>query len=57
MASRDVSITPSRWTRLFGNRASNNADSTSDSIGHAKWTMGILNDRETVEVPGQFSRR
>ncbi|KAM5510001.1 MFS transporter [Fusarium oxysporum f. sp. phaseoli] len=52
MTSRDVSITPNRWTRLFGNRASNNADSTSDSIGPAKWTMGILNDRETVEVPG-----
>ncbi|EXM00503.1 putative MFS transporter [Fusarium oxysporum II5] len=52
MTSSDVSITPNRWTRLFGNRASNNADSTSDSIGPAKWTMGILNDRETVEVPG-----
>ncbi|KAI3581715.1 major facilitator superfamily domain-containing protein [Fusarium oxysporum f. sp. albedinis] len=52
MTSSDVSITPSRWTRLFENRASNNADSTGDSIGPAKWTMGILNDRETVEVPG-----
>ncbi|KAL9565110.1 hypothetical protein ACKAV7_010755 [Fusarium commune] len=52
MASRNVSVTPNRWTRLFENRASNNEDSTNDSTGPAKWTMGILNDRETIEVPG-----
>ncbi|KAM0544006.1 hypothetical protein ACHAPJ_012031 [Fusarium lateritium] len=55
MTSRDEAVRPSRWaitTRLFGNKATNSDDTPNDATGPSKWAMGILNDRETVEVPG-----
>jgi hypothetical protein len=55
MTSRNETVVISRWaitSRLFGNGASSNTGSVSDSSGPARWTMGILNDKETVEVPG-----
>lgn len=55
MTSHNETVVISRWaitSRLFGNGASSNNGSVSGSSGPARWTMGILNDKETVEVPG-----
>jgi hypothetical protein len=55
MTSCDENVVISRWaitSRLFGNGVSSNNGCVSDSSGPVRWTMGILNDKETVEVPG-----
>ena len=53
---------PSRWKRMFG-RSSAAEDpvvsrASSEGLGDVKrrpekWSMGVLNDRETEEVPGE----
>ncbi|KAF4439347.1 hypothetical protein F53441_12626 [Fusarium austroafricanum] len=47
--------TTSRWgiaSRLFASRAASNDGPANDTNRLDRWTMGILNDKETVEVPG-----
>ncbi|KAH7158067.1 major facilitator superfamily domain-containing protein [Dactylonectria estremocensis] len=41
----------SRWRRFFGNGSATNS-STDDVSGPSKWSLGVLNDKETIEVPG-----
>ncbi|KAF7548076.1 hypothetical protein G7Z17_g7285 [Cylindrodendrum hubeiense] len=45
------SPTQSRWRRFFGDGSATNS-SSDDVSGPSKWSMGVLNDRETIEVPG-----
>ncbi|KAL2183464.1 general substrate transporter [Thermothelomyces heterothallicus CBS 203.75] len=44
---------PSRrpWSSLFGRKSAGERDS-SERPGPPRWTMGILEDKETIEVPG-----
>lgn len=44
-----------RWKRILGvkDTADSDADSDYNETPKEKWTMGILNDRETEEVPGE----
>ncbi|UNI24377.1 hypothetical protein JDV02_010128 [Purpureocillium takamizusanense] len=54
MSSDDFSkdSTPRRWkiSRLFGQGP--NKEATGEKLGPSKWSLGVLNDKETVEVPG-----
>lgn len=53
--SAEKSPAPGRWgiQRLFGRKGA--AKSTSEGqSGPSTWSMGVLNDKETVEVPGAF---
>lgn len=49
MASDDG---PQRGRLRLGRFFSGNSDSDLEKAGPSKWNMGMLNDRETVEVPG-----
>ncbi|GFP53190.1 protein HOL1 [Trichoderma asperellum] len=49
MASDDG---PQRGRLRLGRFFSGNSDSDFEKAGPSKWNMGMLNDRETVEVPG-----
>ncbi|KAI5464149.1 major facilitator superfamily domain-containing protein [Mariannaea sp. PMI_226] len=40
----------SRWRRIFNNSSSSN--DSSDVNKTAKWSLGILNPKDTIEVPG-----
>ena len=40
-----------RWRTMF-RRASKDQEYLEEKPGPAKWSMGILNDSRTVEVPG-----
>ncbi|KJZ75803.1 hypothetical protein HIM_04960 [Hirsutella minnesotensis 3608] len=53
-SSKDLKDPPSRWriSRLFGSRQPAGNDASQGTAGHSKWSMGVLNDKETVEVPG-----
>ncbi|GJN69932.1 hypothetical protein PLICBS_003984 [Purpureocillium lilacinum] len=50
-ASEHVKERPSRLRRLFPRRPSAEPQNEKQS-SHPRWSFGILNDRETVEVPG-----
>ena len=61
-ASEPNQISKSRWKRMFGrsNTARGPTISEASSEGFEemksrpeKWSMGVLNDRETEEVPGE----
>lgn len=45
-----------RWKRMLGvkDSADSEADDDSNDPPKEKWTMGIMNDRETEEVPGEL---
>lgn len=49
--------TPSRkpWSSIFSRKSTGERNSGERS-GPPKWTLGILEDRETIEVPGTLSR-
>lgn len=51
--SEDLKGTTSSWKRLFGARASDSSKHEKQVSGHSKWSFGVLNDKETVEVPGK----
>ncbi|RGP65720.1 hypothetical protein FLONG3_9083 [Fusarium longipes] len=40
-----------RWRRFLGARSANSPHQN-DAHGPSKWSMGVLNDKETIEVPG-----
>jgi len=49
-----------RW-KLFSpqageeaSRASSDEDLENNSMKHSKWSFGVLNDKQTDEVPGKF---
>ena len=51
----------SRWRRLFGSPKPEVSSSAVSSDGYEevkkrpeKWSLGVLNDRETEEVPGMW---
>jgi hypothetical protein len=50
--------TPSRasWLSRF-RQLSTDRESHEEKTGPAKWSLGVLNDKKTVEVPGRFSTR
>ncbi|KAF4448049.1 hypothetical protein FALBO_16863 [Fusarium albosuccineum] len=55
MAPTDDGVNPVRWAisrYVFRNGASSRPSPQDEATGPSKWSMGILNDRETVEVPG-----
>lgn len=54
-ASEHVKERPSRLRRLFPRRPSAEPQNEKQS-SHPRWSFGILNDRETVEVPGMFHK-
>ena len=41
--------------RFFGKHGGKRKESDDDSVGnkHEKWSMGVLNDKYTIEVPGE----
>lgn len=42
-----------RWRRFLGAGAGSTAvPRQNDAYGPSKWSMGVLNDKETIEVPG-----
>ncbi|KAK2608700.1 hypothetical protein QQS21_002811 [Conoideocrella luteorostrata] len=41
-----------RIGRLFGSNASQDSQREKQPSGHSKWSFGVLNDPQTVEVPG-----
>ncbi|EKJ68095.1 hypothetical protein FPSE_11695 [Fusarium pseudograminearum CS3096] len=42
-----------RWRRFLGTGAGSTvAPRQNDAYGPSKWSMGVLNDKETIEVPG-----
>ncbi|PNY26255.1 Uncharacterized protein TCAP_03810 [Tolypocladium capitatum] len=51
-SSEDLEDPPRRWKmpRIFGQRSGPGA--SKDLSGPSRWSMGVLNDTETVEVPG-----
>ncbi len=51
----EKSSSAGRWRigRLFGGKATGAGDSENVSSGPPKWSFGVLNDEETVEVPGK----
>ncbi|PHH83440.1 hypothetical protein CDD83_2984 [Cordyceps sp. RAO-2017] len=53
-SSEDLKDSPARWKmpRLFRGRRPDPDSPADHKPGHSKWSMGVLNDRETVEVPG-----
>ncbi|KAG5940960.1 hypothetical protein E4U59_002102 [Claviceps monticola] len=54
-SSEDPKEAASGWNigRLFKAKAGRDAQEEKSTIpGHAKWSFGVLNDKETVEVPG-----
>ncbi|KAK9443062.1 Major facilitator superfamily domain, general substrate transporter [Metarhizium brunneum] len=50
--SEDLKGTTSPWKRLFRARASDSSKHEKQVSGHSKWSFGVLNDKQTVEVPG-----
>ncbi|OAA42727.1 Major facilitator superfamily domain, general substrate transporter [Metarhizium rileyi] len=50
--SEDVKGTGSPWKRLFGARAGGTIKQEKQASSHSKWSYGVLNDKQTVEVPG-----
>ncbi|KPM45091.1 hypothetical protein AK830_g1448 [Neonectria ditissima] len=40
-----------RWRRFFSNASIDNGSADNVS-GPSKWSMGVLNDKETIEIPG-----
>lgn len=48
---------PQRGRLRLGRLFRGNSDSELEKSGLSKWTMGMLNDRETVEVPGKCTWR
>ncbi|KAH7019975.1 major facilitator superfamily domain-containing protein [Ilyonectria destructans] len=48
---KENSPAQSRWRRFFGDNSTSNS-SSDDVSGPSKWSMGVLNDKETIEVPG-----
>ncbi|KAF5005097.1 hypothetical protein FDECE_8417 [Fusarium decemcellulare] len=55
MSPTDDGVNPVRWAishYVFRNGASSRSTAQDDATGPSKWSMGILNDKETVEVPG-----
>lgn len=42
-----------RWGGMFG-KNNKERDTENGRLGPSKWSMGVLNDPETVEVPGKF---
>jgi hypothetical protein len=58
MASKPTSPGPRRsWRTLFERKSEESLkqDGMDEKQPKATWTMGILNDRETIEVPGKYS--
>ncbi|KAL6410371.1 Protein HOL1 [Ilyonectria robusta] len=54
MSTENENLPPqSRWRRFFGDNSTGNS-SSDDVSGPSKWSMGVLNDKETIEVPGWF---
>ncbi|KAH8677007.1 major facilitator superfamily domain-containing protein [Ilyonectria robusta] len=52
MSTENENLPPqSRWRRFFGDNSTGNS-SSDDVSGPSKWSMGVLNDKETIEVPG-----
>ncbi|POR38956.1 Uncharacterized protein TPAR_00842 [Tolypocladium paradoxum] len=51
-SSEDLKDPPRRWRmpRLFSHGSGQ--DASWEDSGPSKWSLGVLNDRETVEVPG-----
>lgn len=41
-----------RWGGMFG-KNNKERDTENGRLGPSKWSMGVLNDPETVEVPGK----
>lgn len=42
-----------RWRRFLGGGGDGSASPRqNDAYGPSKWSMGVLNDKETIEVPG-----
>lgn len=54
MTDEKSSPAKGRWAfgRLFGKGAASN-DSDDEQPRTSKWSMGVLNDPKTVEVPGK----
>lgn len=52
MASDDR---PQRGRLRLGRFFSGSSDSEIEKTGPSTWNMGMLNDRETVEVPGKYT--
>ncbi|KHN98785.1 Major facilitator superfamily domain, general substrate transporter [Metarhizium album ARSEF 1941] len=50
--SEDLKGTASPWKRLFGVRAGDGRQQEKQASSHSRWSFGVLNDRQTVEVPG-----
>lgn len=43
------------WLPFLQSRsASDQSSATDDKADKEKWSMGILNDKKTIEVPGMF---
>jgi hypothetical protein len=40
------------WKCIFGRKSSIIDDKDLDAGRPAKWSMGVLNDKQTIEVPG-----
>ncbi|KAG6035827.1 hypothetical protein E4U41_005901 [Claviceps citrina] len=53
-SSEDPKDAASGWRigRLFKAKAGRNEQQEEKPSGHSKWSFGVLNDKETVEVPG-----
>lgn len=41
------------WRTLFARKSKGEQD-VDDKSGPSRWTMGILEDKETIEVPGML---
>ncbi|KAK3336962.1 MFS general substrate transporter [Cercophora scortea] len=52
MASSVLQAHQGGWRSLFKRPSTREQDSIGEKTGLPKWNMGILNDRETIEVPG-----
>jgi hypothetical protein len=47
--------TASRWRRVFGGKAKEDPESGEGQTYRSKSTLGILSDKETDEVPGEYT--
>lgn len=43
----------SRFGGAFGNKSEQPDASEEEHVGPPKWSMGVLNDLKTIEVPGK----
>jgi len=50
MALDVENVTPKRSWRSF---LQSQSEGTVEKIGPSRWNMGILNDKQTIEVPGK----